>query len=425
MALGDRIEERRQAGGDAAIVLMDDTGGVAGYDPQLPPLLGVADEDDAVASALAPLSAAVREGETAAVGHALPGFVAERVRLSRGGWVVTLRRLVPEGYWPDGAPTRHERLLREILDSIDASVVVYDSEERYVFGNRGFHEIYPNHPDDARLVGRTFEHLVRLTIAQNIYVEPEAYTDPEGFVQQRLAEFRVTDEAVSERRLPSGRWHLLRRVRTDSGLRVTLRVDITEQKRLQQQLADTSERLRLVSEAKSHLLAGVSHDLRTPLNAIIGFADMMRHEIFGPLGARRYVDYAGDILRSGEHLLSLIDNLLDLGKAEAGALRLHVEPIDLVRFLPDELRMFEPEARRRGVPVIWRPAPALPALVADPRALRQMLFNLISNALKFTATGAIEVTAALRGDGGIDIAVSDTGSGIPVEALERIGEPFY
>src|SRR3546814_2261124 len=113
---------------------------------------------------------------------------------------------------------------------------------------------------------------------------------------------------------------------------------------------------------------------------------MMREQVFGPLGTPQYVEYADDIARSGEHLLALISDILDLSKAEAGALPLHPEPIDLSHVLPEELRMFEPEARRRNVPVTWRVPAGLPPLTADARALRQMLINLVSTALDRKST---------------------------------------
>ncbi len=403
--------------GDAT-VLLDAAGTVLAFTARAPGLLRVAADAAAVAQALAPLTTRLSVGAEPTAFAPAPGCIAEAETLSNGGWVVTLRCAAPE-------QSSREDLLLEILDSIDASIVAYDADERYVFGNRRFHALYPNHPPDDQLVGRTFESLIRRTLTASIYPEAQAYTDPEGFVARRLAEFRSLDEAPSERQLPTGEWHLLRRTRTRSGLLVTLRVDVTEQKRLQKQLAETSDRLRTVSEAKSRFLAGMSHELRTPLNAIIGFSDMMQEEVFGSLGAPQYAGYARDILHSAQHLLALINDVLDLSKAEAGALPLHPEPIDLADVVAEELRMFEPEARRRQVTLTWRNRPDLPPLTADVRAVRQMLMNLVSNALKFTAGGTVTVSARQRDDGGIDLSVADTGSGIPPEALARVGEPFY
>ncbi|MET4700587.1 signal transduction histidine kinase [Constrictibacter sp. MBR-5] len=397
-------------------VLLDDACTVVAYTDRCPDLLGVAAEDAAVAAAVASTVTGIEDGRTT---RTASGCAVTARRLSNGGWALELRPAAPS------APRADPEILAEILDSIDASLVVYDAEERYVFGNRRFHELYPNHPPEEELAGLKFEEMIRRTIAARIYVEQQAYQDPAGFTARRLAEFRAPNDRPSERRLPSGEWHLLRRMKTPSGMQVTLRVDISEQKRLQQELSETSERLRLVSEAKSAFLANMSHELRTPLNAIIGFADMMRQQVFGPLGAAPYVDYADDILRSGEHLLALINDLLDFSKVEAGALKLHPEPVDLRRFLSDELRMFGPEARRRALSVSWECPDDAPALKADPRALRQMLMNLVSNALKFTAAGTIRARVRVRDDRGIDIAVSDTGVGIPAEGLARIGEPFY
>ena len=406
--------------GSGGTVVLDARYALLAYTQECPAILGVAADDAAIAAALVPgLEAAATGSDDASVVFGAKGCTVRARRLSNGGWTLDLTS--PQ----DASPRSDAGVLAEILDSIDASLVAYDAEERYVFGNKRFHELYPNHPPEERLTGLKFEELIRRTIAAKVYVEDQAYDDPEEFVARRVREFRTPIDRPTERRLPTGEWHLLRRMKTPSGMQVTLRVDISEQKRLQQELAATSERLRLVSEAKSAFLANMSHELRTPLNAIIGFADMMRHEVFGPLGAAPYADYASDILRSGEHLLALINDLLDFSKVEAGALELHPEPVDLRRLLSDELRMFGPEVRRKALSLHWECPEDVPALNADPRALRQMLMNLVSNALKFTAAGSIQARVLVRGDGGLDIAVADTGSGIPASSLARIGEPFF
>src|SRR3546814_16874737 len=130
---------------------------------------------------------------------------------------------------------------------------------------------------------------------------------------------------------------------------------------------------------------------------------MMREQVFGPLGTPQYVEYADDIARSGEHLLALISDILDLSKAEAVALPLHPEPIDLSHVLPEDLRMFEPEARRRNVPVTWRVPAGLPPPTADARAPTEMPITLVPTALNFTTPGVIFVAAAHPPAGGQEI----------------------
>src|SRR5690606_31619277 len=163
--------------GDAT-VLLDAAGTGLAFTARAPGLLQVAAETAAVAAALEPLTARLSSDAEPAAFTPAPGCAAAAEALSNGGWVVTLRRAAPER-------SGREQLLLEILDSIDASIVAYDADERYVFGNRRFHALYPNHPPDDQLVGRTFESLIRRTLTANIYPEEQAYTDPEGFVARR------------------------------------------------------------------------------------------------------------------------------------------------------------------------------------------------------------------------------------------------
>jgi len=181
------------------------------------------------------------------------------------------------------------------------------------------------------------------------------------------------------------------------------------------------------SQAKSQFLATMSHELRTPLNAIIGFSEMLASETFGPLGDRRYPDYAKNICDSGRHLLDLINDILDFSKLDAGRLELHEQTFDLPEVIEGALQMMQGEAARTGIRIIHKtPGQELPYLHADQRRVRQVLLNLLSNAVKFTpAGGTVEVTVFHRGSE-VGIAVADTGIGIAAEdiprALERFGQ---
>ncbi|MFC3229037.1 sensor histidine kinase [Marinibaculum pumilum] len=216
--------------------------------------------------------------------------------------------------------------------------------------------------------------------------------------------------------------------------------------RLRRSEYTTQERLRLANEAlaasnrdlararadaeresqtKSQFLANVSHELRTPLNAIIGFSEIMKAGIYGPLGDRRYDGYLDDIHGSGTYLLNLINDLLDLAKVEAGKLELHESEVDIAATIGDATRMLAEDARRRGVAIATRIAGDLPPLMADARACRQILLNLLSNAVKFSPSGR-EVTVAARVEptGDLLLAVSDAGPGIAPEDLAKVVEPF-
>jgi signal transduction histidine kinase len=185
------------------------------------------------------------------------------------------------------------------------------------------------------------------------------------------------------------------------------------------------ERAEDASRAKSEFLATMSHELRTPLNAIIGFSDVQRHEMFGPLGDARYRQYAADIHASGTHLLELITTILDISKAEAG--KLEVAPVDLDPrpALDTAAKLVRGAAEAKRIRLSIDSAGAPPTCRADPQALKQILLNLLSNAVKFTPNGGT-VTAQLRAlaQDGVEFVVRDSGIGIAAADLPRLMKPF-
>jgi signal transduction histidine kinase len=185
---------------------------------------------------------------------------------------------------------------------------------------------------------------------------------------------------------------------------------------------DTAER---ANKAKSAFLANMSHELRTPLNAIIGFSEIMARERFGPVGSTRYRDYANDTYTSGAHLLSLINDLLDVAKIEAGKMEITLEPINARRTFESALKLIAVKAREKKQELEIVIAPDAPPLFADERAIKQILINLVSNAVKFTQQGGkITVHAGAAKDGGFEIVCEDDGPGIPREKLDVIFTPF-
>jgi Amt family ammonium transporter len=179
------------------------------------------------------------------------------------------------------------------------------------------------------------------------------------------------------------------------------------------------------SNAKTAFLGNMSHELRTPLNAVIGFSEILTGELFGPLGDQRYRDYANDILASGRHLLSLVNDLLDHTRIEAGQVALTDVELDVMSQCEAALRMMRERAAAADVRLFSDYADALPDLLADERALRQMLLNLLGNAVKFTPPGGIvSLNVRLEQDGRLALAVSDTGIGMRREDVPRALEPF-
>jgi two-component system cell cycle sensor histidine kinase PleC len=167
----------------------------------------------------------------------------------------------------------------------------------------------------------------------------------------------------------------------------------------------------------------MSHELRTPLNAIIGFSEIMESGMFGPLGAEKYTEYCRDIRESGEYLLDVINDILDMSKIEAGGIRLAPEPVELEPILADCQRVVSTRASEKHLHLHAQIDPDL-VLVADRRALKQIALNLLSNAVKFTPDGgAVTVYGRCRG-GMATIAIQDNGIGIPKTALHKLGRPF-
>lgn len=195
------------------------------------------------------------------------------------------------------------------------------------------------------------------------------------------------------------------------------------------EVADALEAARAEAEranaAKSDFLNNVTHELRTPINAVVGFSEMMRQEMFGPLGSARYREYAQDIAGAGEHMQGLVDDLLDLAKIEAGEMRFTYEPVNLSAVLGEAIALIEGLAASKGVTIDAPDGKDLPVVRSDARAIRQILVNLLSNAVKFTpAGGQVTCHASWRRAEGVTLRIQDTGIGIAEDDIPRVLAPF-
>jgi two-component system cell cycle sensor histidine kinase PleC len=188
---------------------------------------------------------------------------------------------------------------------------------------------------------------------------------------------------------------------------------------------EARRRAEAANVAKSRFLATMSHELRTPLNAILGFSEVMKSELLGPIENDSYREYAGSIHDSGRHLLQLINEILDLSRIEAGRYELHEEPVRLSDLLEDCLRLLHLRAQNKGLTIALEFARGLEQVWADERAIRQVCLNLMSNALKFTPRGGrITLILSATEDGGQMLSVKDTGPGIAKEEIPRVMQAF-
>ena len=188
--------------------------------------------------------------------------------------------------------------------------------------------------------------------------------------------------------------------------------DISRRKRMEEELIKSKEAAEFANRTKTEFLANMSHELRTPLNAIIGFAEVIKDEMFGPVGQDKYADYAKDIHSSGRHLLDLINDILDLSKLEAGKLELHESDVVLRTVVEQCLTLIRNRAEKNAVRLTSDVEPRLPRLRCDERAVKQVLLNFLSNAIKFTPAGGEVTLRVCRVADGIAISVKDTGIGM-------------
>jgi signal transduction histidine kinase len=348
---------------------------------------------------------------------------------------------------------RAEKRLVDAVESMSDAFVLWDADDRLVLTNSAYAKMFEGVPRATEAGGR-FEDILRAGIDAGAF--PEAKGREEAYIAERLERHRnPADPVVQPYR--EGRWLRYSERRTSEGGVVGLRSDVTDAMRreqalrfneaelanrvreletMHQQLHQQRDELQLLmrqvmqardeaaaaNAAKSVFLANMSHELRTPLNAIIGFSEIMNSELFGALGHPRYAGYVGDMLGAAKHLLKLINDILDLSKIEAGKWELREEPVDVRRMLDGVMRLFRGRDDRLEIEV---DAPVLPLIMADERALKQVLINALSNSIKFTPPGGrIRLRARRDESGRLHLAIADTGIGINREDVQKALAPF-
>ena len=228
----------------------------------------------------------------------------------------------------------------------------------------------------------------------------------------------------AELELADGRWVRMTASATSDGGSIMLLSDFTLVKEREESLRSATRAAEAANAAKTRFLANMSHELRTPLNAIIGFSEIISSQLFGAIANPRYLDYSGDILRSGRHLLDVINSVLDLAKSESGKMNLDIRPADMGDVLKDCIPMVREQIAAAGlafdVTGLDQPLP----LNGDPAKLRQIFINLLSNAMKFTPQGGRVWLDAKRTPEGVSVTVGDTGIGMSPEDIEVAMQPF-
>jgi PAS domain S-box-containing protein len=311
-----------------------------------------------------------------------------------------------------------KRELESVLETATDGVLVVDRDGRIVASNRSAEALFGY--ESHEITNRSFVDL----FAPESHRTAHEYLN--GLVRAGVASVLNDGREVIGRVREGGLIPLFMTIGrvAENKFCIVFR-DITQWKRAEEDLTNAKREAEKASSAKSDFLAKVSHEIRTPLNAIIGFAEVMIEERFGPLGNERYRQYLKDIRTSGEHVISLVNDLLDLSKIEAGKLELTFVSVSLNDVVQQCVAIMQPQANRERIIIRTSLLPTLPPVVADERSIRQIVLNLLSNSIKFTgAGGQVIVSTALTDRGEAVLRVRDTGIGMSEKEIETALEPF-
>ena len=388
-----------------------------------------------------------RRGQYAGADGRVDEFVAERMaahrdptgtieqRLADGRWLRVAERRMPSGHTvgirtditelktaiaalqqSEAKASKAHALLVDALESIDDGFLLWDANDRLVLFNNAIRRMIPDQADFLA-PGISFAELVERRVRAGHVVEAIGREDE--FLRERVARHQGAPADAIEQTLDSGVWVRIRERRTGEGGMAVVLTDITKLKQREAELIGARSEAISANRTKSEFLAMMSHELRTPLNVVIGFAEILKSQ-GSMLMPNKVVDYAGDIYEAGRYLLALLNDVLDLSKAEAGKMELQIGPVSVGDIVDRALRMIRERATQRQIALTAEIEPGLPMLEADERKLMQILLNLLSNAVKFTPEGGrVTVTAGCEGDERLAITVIDTGIGIAPENIEK------
>ncbi len=346
--------------------------------------------------------------------------------------------------------------LRDAIETIPEAFVLWDADNRLVLCNSKFQSLH-NLPDEAVAAGMPYEDLVGVERRPVIRTQRPNESTCDPVSDGNTGHASDPGARTFEAQLDDGRWLHISERRTKDGGYVSVGTDITTLKRHETRLIEGEQRLIATiadlrrsqqaleiqahqlseladkyaeektraedaNQAKSTFLASMSHELRTPLNAIIGFSEIMEAQMFGPLG-EKYDEYCRDIRRSGQFLLEVINDVLDMAKIEAGRIKLDVEDCEVGEIVAEAMRVVSGRVAIKHLAMVTDVAPGV-RLRADKRAIKQIAINLLSNAVKFTPDGGEVRVRARRCGNAVTLVFADTGVGIPRNALKTLGRPF-
>ena len=350
------------------------------------------------------------------------------------------------------AELRARRAQNRLADAINVSAdgfALFDADDRLEKSNSKLAAAF-GEVSGAIHDGLPYGELIAI-LAETIVLGDEDETSS-GWLDRQLEYHRNPKGSVVVQ-TSSGRWYNLTERKTNDNGTVLMLGDVTAMKlteqdlqnrimdlqtaklvsdrqseqlqNLAEQFAAAKEEADAASRTKSEFLANMSHELRTPLNAVMGFSEVIKNELFGPVGVAQYKQYADDIYESGAHLLAIINDILDLSKVEAGKFDLNETEVQVPELCRSVIHIVKGRADEAGIMLIKRIPENPPYLVADPRSLKQMLLNLMSNAIKFTPSGGtVDLVATVGDDGGFRFDIRDTGVGIAPEHFATVLSPF-
>ncbi|WP_244464402.1 ATP-binding protein [Candidatus Liberibacter africanus] len=350
---------------------------------------------------------------------------------------------ITEQYYLEKRFAEADKRLSKAIECTSEAFVLWDKDDRLVMCNVHYQKAY-GLPDHVIFPGNS------RSIIQEAQIHP--------IIEYHTSDPTRSQDISKEIKLADSRWLQINEWRTKDGDTIAVGTDITKLKRSQKKLRESERRLKatindlstsrqilerqktelsiantkyqvekeraeIANKAKSEFLAKMSHELRTPLNAILGFSEIIKREIFGELGSVKYYEYAKDIHDSGQHLLNLINDILEMSKIETEQIPIEKQNTNLMPIIDGILQLISPLAQNKNIKIEKNISPEL-FFHADKRIIKKILIPIISNSIKFTNDGGKMIIRASQIDQRMIITIADTGIGIPKSALERIGQPF-